>query len=222
MHSTAANDLRASGSFSTRNSLGRLTTSATRTNMVRLIRRTVRPQRIPSGRSVSWRASGGCNSYASGFFEPAASHLPASRFPRNEGLLGQTPRIVSGCRSTGQGYHPACEERVASAYSTSDSWEASTDAVIFSSHGWTGWNGACRQRHHALASATAANAHRSRYVGFFIENGWEQCVEPWRTSAYKRPDGSRVFFSCVSDRAKGHRGIRRIRLANGQLADFAA
>jgi hypothetical protein len=29
--------------------------------------------------------------YASGFFEPAASHLPASRFPRNEGLLGQTP-----------------------------------------------------------------------------------------------------------------------------------
>jgi hypothetical protein len=31
--------------------------------------------------------------YASGFFEPAASHLPASRFPRNEGLLGQTPRL---------------------------------------------------------------------------------------------------------------------------------
>ncbi len=29
--------------------------------------------------------------YASGFFEPAASHLPASPFPRNEGLLGQTP-----------------------------------------------------------------------------------------------------------------------------------
>src|SRR5688572_19251318 len=29
--------------------------------------------------------------YASGFFEPAASHLPASLFPRNEGLLGQTP-----------------------------------------------------------------------------------------------------------------------------------
>jgi hypothetical protein len=28
--------------------------------------------------------------YASGFLEPAASHLPASRFPRNEGLLGQT------------------------------------------------------------------------------------------------------------------------------------
>jgi hypothetical protein len=31
--------------------------------------------------------------YASGFFEPAASHLPASRFPRNEGLLGQTPSV---------------------------------------------------------------------------------------------------------------------------------
>ena len=29
--------------------------------------------------------------YASGFFEPAASYLPASPFPRNEGLLGQTP-----------------------------------------------------------------------------------------------------------------------------------
>jgi len=29
--------------------------------------------------------------YASGLFEPAASHLPASPFPRNEGLLGQTP-----------------------------------------------------------------------------------------------------------------------------------
>jgi hypothetical protein len=28
---------------------------------------------------------------ASGFFEPAASHLPAAPFPRNEGLLGQTP-----------------------------------------------------------------------------------------------------------------------------------
>src|SRR5687768_1213281 len=27
--------------------------------------------------------------YASGVFEPAASHLPASPFPRNEGLLGQ-------------------------------------------------------------------------------------------------------------------------------------
>jgi hypothetical protein len=27
--------------------------------------------------------------YASGFFKPAASHLPASRFPRNEGLLGR-------------------------------------------------------------------------------------------------------------------------------------
>jgi hypothetical protein len=28
--------------------------------------------------------------YASGFFEPAASHLPASPFPRNEGLLRRT------------------------------------------------------------------------------------------------------------------------------------
>jgi hypothetical protein len=31
------------------------------------------------------------NEYASGFFEPAASHLRASPFPRNEGLLGQIP-----------------------------------------------------------------------------------------------------------------------------------
>jgi hypothetical protein len=30
--------------------------------------------------------------YTSGFFELAASHLPASPFPRNEGLLGQAPR----------------------------------------------------------------------------------------------------------------------------------
>jgi hypothetical protein len=30
--------------------------------------------------------------YASGFFAPAASHLSASPFPRNEGLLGQSPR----------------------------------------------------------------------------------------------------------------------------------
>jgi hypothetical protein len=29
--------------------------------------------------------------YASGFFEPAASHLPAAPLPRDEGLLGQTP-----------------------------------------------------------------------------------------------------------------------------------
>jgi hypothetical protein len=29
--------------------------------------------------------------HASGFFAPAASHLPAAPFPRNEGLLGQTP-----------------------------------------------------------------------------------------------------------------------------------
>ena len=31
--------------------------------------------------------------YASGFFEPAASHLSASPFPRNEGLLGQIPSV---------------------------------------------------------------------------------------------------------------------------------
>jgi len=30
--------------------------------------------------------------YASGFFAPAASHLPAVPSPRNEGWLGQTPR----------------------------------------------------------------------------------------------------------------------------------
>src|SRR5919107_4371804 len=29
--------------------------------------------------------------YACVFFEPAASHLPTSPFPRNEGLLGQAP-----------------------------------------------------------------------------------------------------------------------------------
>jgi len=29
--------------------------------------------------------------YASGFFEPAASHLPAPPSPRHEGLLGQAP-----------------------------------------------------------------------------------------------------------------------------------
>jgi hypothetical protein len=34
--------------------------------------------------------------YASGFFEPAASHLPASPFPRNEGFLGQAPRETLG------------------------------------------------------------------------------------------------------------------------------
>ena len=31
--------------------------------------------------------------YASGFFEPAALHLPAAPMPRNEGLLGQTPSV---------------------------------------------------------------------------------------------------------------------------------
>jgi hypothetical protein len=30
--------------------------------------------------------------YASGFFELAASHLPVSPSPRNEGLLRQAPR----------------------------------------------------------------------------------------------------------------------------------
>ena len=33
--------------------------------------------------------------YAFSFFETAASHLPASPFPRNEGLLGQIPRVCS-------------------------------------------------------------------------------------------------------------------------------
>jgi hypothetical protein len=37
------------------------------------------------------KSSAYSSEYASGFFEPAASHLPASPFPRNEGLLGQTP-----------------------------------------------------------------------------------------------------------------------------------
>ena len=32
--------------------------------------------------------------YASGFFEPAASHLPATPLPRNEGLPGQTPSPI--------------------------------------------------------------------------------------------------------------------------------
>ena len=61
-----------------RTSPGRLTISAARTNMVRLIRRTVRPQRIAANTPPV-------------FFEPAASHLPASLFPRNEGLLGTDP-----------------------------------------------------------------------------------------------------------------------------------
>ena len=33
--------------------------------------------------------------YTSGLFEPAASHLPASPSPRNEGLLRQTPSLRS-------------------------------------------------------------------------------------------------------------------------------
>jgi len=32
--------------------------------------------------------------YASGFFEPPASHLSAAPLPRNEGLLGQTPSPI--------------------------------------------------------------------------------------------------------------------------------
>jgi hypothetical protein len=39
----------------------------------------------------------GVISYASGFFEPAALHLPTLPLPRNEGLLGQTPRRQEGC-----------------------------------------------------------------------------------------------------------------------------
>jgi hypothetical protein len=38
--------------------------------------------------------------YASGFFEPAASHLPTSLFPRNEWLLGQ----ASGAHRLPGGY----------------------------------------------------------------------------------------------------------------------
>lgn len=37
-----------------------------------------------------------CSSeYASGFFEPAALHLPATPVPRNEGLLGQIPSPIA-------------------------------------------------------------------------------------------------------------------------------
>jgi len=36
--------------------------------------------------------------YASGFFEPVASHLPTSPSPRNEGLLRQAPRSESHSR----------------------------------------------------------------------------------------------------------------------------
>ncbi len=35
--------------------------------------------------------------YASGFFEPAALHLPAALSPRNEELLGQAPRQQISC-----------------------------------------------------------------------------------------------------------------------------
>jgi hypothetical protein len=54
--------MQASASFSARNSPGRLTISAARTNMVRRIRRTVRPQRIPSeGACLGALGAGGCN-----------------------------------------------------------------------------------------------------------------------------------------------------------------
>src|SRR5687768_10283809 len=43
--------------------------------------------------------------YACDFFEPAASHLPASSLPRNEGLLGQTPRLLDGIHAM-----PPCEQ----------------------------------------------------------------------------------------------------------------
>jgi hypothetical protein len=47
--------------------------------------------------------------YASGFFEPAASHLPAAPLPRNEGLLRQTPgrmlkKAASGMCDTRETY----------------------------------------------------------------------------------------------------------------------
>jgi hypothetical protein len=61
-------------------------------------------ERVPRAKRLSWQAWGrrvrqrlgwaGVIGYASGFFGPAASHLPASRSPRNEGSLGQTPRIL--------------------------------------------------------------------------------------------------------------------------------
>jgi hypothetical protein len=78
--------------------------------MVRLIRRTVRPQRIPFGKErvlarLGWA---GVIGYASGFFEPTVSHLPASPFLRNEGLLGQTPRNISLLSSLDVGEIPAC------------------------------------------------------------------------------------------------------------------
>jgi hypothetical protein len=38
--------------------------------------------------------------YASCFFEPAALHLPASPFSRNEGLRGQTPSSYEKRRHT--------------------------------------------------------------------------------------------------------------------------
>jgi hypothetical protein len=94
-HSAAANDLPASASFSARNSPGRLTISAARTNMVA----TYSSHRAPSTYSLGKEhvlarlGRAGVIGYASGFFQPVASHLPASPFPGNEGLLGQTPSI---------------------------------------------------------------------------------------------------------------------------------
>jgi hypothetical protein len=49
--------------------------------------------------------------YASGFFEPAASHLPTSLFPRNEGLLGQAPgshRLPGGYVNPDDFIHHRC------------------------------------------------------------------------------------------------------------------
>ena len=80
-------------SFSAGNSPGRLTISAARTNMVRLF---VAPCALNYSLGKSGFDAlgvGGRNSYASDSFEPAASHLPASPFPRtkddSDRLLGQ-------------------------------------------------------------------------------------------------------------------------------------
>ncbi len=62
MPSAAANDLQSSASFSSRNSPGRLTISAARTNMVQLIRCTVRPQLFPrEGACLGALGAGGCH-----------------------------------------------------------------------------------------------------------------------------------------------------------------
>jgi hypothetical protein len=81
---------------------GRLTISAARTNMVRLIRRTVRPQRIPSGRKCVLARLGwaGVIGYASGVFESAASHLPASPFLATK---DSWDRFLAGVEPPGSG-----------------------------------------------------------------------------------------------------------------------